>query len=192
MQTDITVGLNFAASLFILLTFAFAKNIKRLSLLPNILFVWSVFAVSLNIMLTQSVLRFGFAGKIAEFLGDAATGGSLTVGFIIFIILTAAFAVITLPLYNVIKKSGAYFKKLESKKAEADFLASLNNPMRLVYANILLIIITTVINIIVGGIEPVTVGSAFCLIIPATVVHISIGMAITGLIEKHPWNTRKK
>jgi type III secretion protein V len=79
---------NLVLSLFLLLTALYVPEPVRLSSLPGLLLLLTLFRLSLNISTTRSILSKGSAGQAVETFGELVIGGSPIVGLVIFLIIT--------------------------------------------------------------------------------------------------------
>ncbi|QEP06985.1 flagellar biosynthesis protein FlhA [Glutamicibacter sp. ZJUTW] len=83
-------------SLVILLITMFAKRPLDFSVFPSLLLVATLLRLGLNVASTRLVLGQGYAGQVIEAFGQIAIGGSLVIGFVVFLILVVIqFVVVT-------------------------------------------------------------------------------------------------
>ncbi|HMP78762.1 MAG TPA: flagellar biosynthesis protein FlhA [Pirellulaceae bacterium] len=93
---DMFLAINLASAIMLLLLTLNAKRPLDVSVFPSLLLLMTLFRLSLNVATTRLILLNGDAGKIVNTFGELVVGGSLIVGFVIFLILvTIQFVVIT-------------------------------------------------------------------------------------------------
>lgn len=93
---DYLLVLNITAGVLTLLAAMFVQKPLDFSIFPAYLLIATLFRLALNIAVTRNVLLHGYAGKVVEAFGHIVVGGSVVVGFVIFLILiTIQFVVIT-------------------------------------------------------------------------------------------------
>lgn len=85
-----------AVSLVILLITLNAKEPLQFSTFPSVLLLVTLCRLALNVASTRQILLQGDAGEVVRAFGDFVVGGSLAVGFVVFLILVVIqFVVIT-------------------------------------------------------------------------------------------------
>lgn len=84
---DILITLNIAIALIILFNCLYAKETLDMSSFPTILLFTTIFRISLNVSSTKLILGSGDPGNVVRTFGTFVGGGSLIIGFIVFIIL---------------------------------------------------------------------------------------------------------
>jgi flagellar biosynthesis protein FlhA len=101
-MVDMFLSLSLAASIILLLTATYAKNVLEFSVFPSVLLTFTLFRLALNVASTRLVLLHGpeegasAAGVIIKAFGEFVMGGNYAVGIVIFIILVIInFVVIT-------------------------------------------------------------------------------------------------
>ncbi len=177
---DFLMLVNLIAALMIILTTMYSKSVLEFSVFPTILLFSTVFRLAVNVSSTRLILTqgAGFEGKVVRTFAEFVVGGSYVIGFIIFIIITAAqFMVITKGATRVSEVSARF--KLDSlpgkqmaidadlnagliteKEAltrrraiqeEADFYGNMDGATKFVSGDVRLGIVITLVNII-GGI----------------------------------------
>jgi len=96
---DFLLMVIFMLALVILLNALYAKEALEMSMFPTIILIMTLFRVSLSLTTTRMILLQGHtdgAGQVIEQFGQFVAGGSLVVGFILFIIIVLVnFLVIT-------------------------------------------------------------------------------------------------
>jgi flagellar biosynthesis protein FlhA len=98
---DLLFTFNIALSFMVMLVAMYAKRPLDFSVFPTVLLVTTLLRLSLNVASTRIVLLEGHtgtdaAGKVIEAFGQFLVGGNLTVGIVVFVILTLInFVVIT-------------------------------------------------------------------------------------------------
>jgi type III secretion protein V len=85
---DFFLALNLVAALTLLVIAISIHRSTQLSAFPSLILVATLFRLGLNIASTRMVLSKGEAGAIIHTFGEFATGGSLLVGGIMFLIVT--------------------------------------------------------------------------------------------------------
>ena len=93
---DYLLVLNIAGGVLTLLAAMFVRRPLDFSIFPAYLLIATLFRLALNIAVTRNVLLHAYAGSVVEAFGHIVVGGSVIVGFVIFLILiTIQFVVIT-------------------------------------------------------------------------------------------------
>ena len=98
---DFLLAINIAAGVLILLTAIYVLKPLEFSIFPSLLFLTTLFRLSLNVATTRLILLHGqegtaAAGHVIEGFGQFVVGGNTVVGLIIFIVLVLInFIVIT-------------------------------------------------------------------------------------------------
>src|SRR6476660_9164844 len=96
LLVDFLIVCNIALALVILLTSMFVTKPLDFSVFPSLLLVATLFRLGLNVASTRLVLGEGFAGHVIEAFGKVTVGGSLIIGFVVFVILVVIqFVVVT-------------------------------------------------------------------------------------------------
>lgn len=85
---DAMIVTNLAASLLMLLVAITVPDPTRISVLPTLLLLATLYRISLNIATTRLVLLEADAGRLVAAFGQSMAGGSLAVGFVVFLVLT--------------------------------------------------------------------------------------------------------
>src|SRR5687767_6974105 len=84
---DILLVLNLGCSLLLLLLTMNTKSSAELSVFPTLLLFATLFRLGLNVASTRLILGGGDAGAVINAFGHYMVGQSLTVGFVVFLIL---------------------------------------------------------------------------------------------------------
>ena len=98
---DALLAISLASSILILMTSLFIKKPLEFTSFPTVLLVTTLFRLALNVASTRLILAHGHegvhgAGQVIEAFGRLMTGGSFTIGIIVFAILVIVnFIVIT-------------------------------------------------------------------------------------------------
>ncbi len=180
---DILLAGNIALSAVILLTIMYVHHPLEMSSFPSLLLSMTMVRLVLNTATTRLILtnaQFGTAaaGHVVEAFGNFVTAGSLTVGVIIFIILTVIqFAVITKGATRIAEVAARFtldgmpgkqmsidadlnaglIDEAEARRrraeitAEADFYGAMDGASKFVRGDAVAGLIITIVNII-GGI----------------------------------------
>lgn len=85
---DLLLVVNLAAALTLLVTALYAADPLRLSCLPTVLLLTTLFRLALNISTTRLILASGEAGRVIEAFGAIVMQGNLFVGATVFLIIT--------------------------------------------------------------------------------------------------------
>ncbi|MFZ4515038.1 MAG: flagellar biosynthesis protein FlhA [Acidimicrobiia bacterium] len=93
---DYLLVINITAGVLTLLVSMFVQRPLDFSIFPSYLLIATLLRLALNIAVTRSVLLHAYAGSVVNAFGHIVVGGSVIVGFVIFLILiTIQFVVIT-------------------------------------------------------------------------------------------------
>lgn len=175
---DICVVLNLAFSIILFLgVFKVASPIK-LYTLPTLILLLTIFRLCLNIATSRSILGAGEAGQIVEGVGALANAGDISVGILIFILITiiqivvvtkgaervaevsARFALDALPgkQMSIDADLRAGLMDLDSAKAKRDelqieskFHGALDGAMKFVKGDAIAGAVITLVNLLGGG-----------------------------------------
>lgn len=85
---DFLLATNIVGAVTLLLVAISVTDSMKIATFPTLLLLATLFRLGLNISSTRLILTDGYAGKIIQTFGHFATGGSLLVGGIMFLILT--------------------------------------------------------------------------------------------------------
>ncbi|MEZ4398644.1 MAG: flagellar biosynthesis protein FlhA [Kofleriaceae bacterium] len=94
---DLLLAVSFASAVIILLTAVYAPSPARLTTLPTILLVATLFRLGVNVSTTRRILAEADGGAVVRAFGDFVAQGDLVVGLVVF-------AVITIVQYLVVAK----------------------------------------------------------------------------------------
>ncbi len=93
---DFLVAINITFAILILITSLYIKSPVELSVFPSLLLIATLFRLAISVSTTRMILLTADAGAIIETFGQFVIQGNLTVGLIIFFIITIVqFIVIT-------------------------------------------------------------------------------------------------
>ncbi|HSW44752.1 MAG TPA: flagellar biosynthesis protein FlhA, partial [Phycisphaerae bacterium] len=180
---DILLSANITVSAVILLTVMYLRHPLEFSSFPSVLLAMTLFRLTLNTATTRLILtnaREGTAaaGHVVEVFGNFVAAGSLTVGVIIFIILTVIqFVVITKGATRIAEVAARFTldgmpgkqmaidadlnaglideaearRRREEISREADFFGAMDGASKFVRGDAIAGLIITIVNVI-GGI----------------------------------------
>ena len=174
---DILLVTNLVGALFLLLLTVSVSEPLKLSALPTILLLTTLFRLALNISTTRLILGFGDAGDAVAAFGEIVIQGNIVVGAVIFLVLTliqfiviakgservaevsARFTLDALPgkqmsidadvRAGLLDIEGARLKRQELQ-IESRFYGALDGAMKFIKGDAIAGIIITVVNIIGG------------------------------------------
>src|SRR6478752_3361323 len=174
---DVLIVLNISFALLILLTAMFVKKPLDFSVFPSLLLVATLFRLGLNVASTRLVLGEGFAGHVIEAFGKVTVGGSLIIGFVVFVILVVIQFVVVTKGAERVAEVGARFtldampgkqmaidadlngglitdtqarERRAEVSREADFYGSMDGASKFVKGDAIAGIIIVLINLIFG------------------------------------------
>ena len=175
---DVLIVCNIALALVILLTSMFVTKPLDFSVFPSLLLVATLFRLGLNVASTRLVLKDGFAGNVIDAFGHVTVGGSLIIGFVVFVILVVIQFVVVTKGAERVAEVGARFtldampgkqmaidadlnaglitdvvarERRAQVAAEADFYGAMDGASKFVKGDAIAGIVIIVVNI-VGGI----------------------------------------
>ena len=175
---DFLLIISIMLSLVTLLTAMFVKKPLDFSVFPSLLLVATLFRLGLNVASTRLVLGDGYAGQVIEAFGHVAIGGSIIIGFVIFLILVVIQFVVVTKGAERVAEVGARFtldampgkqmaidadlnaglitdvqarERRAEVSAEADFYGAMDGASKFVKGDAIAGIIIIIINLI-GGI----------------------------------------
>lgn len=175
---DGLIAVNILLALVILLNTMFVKKPLDFSVFPSLLLVATLLRLSLNVASTRLVLGSGYAGEVIAAFGHIAIGGSLIIGFVVFLILVVIQFVVVTKGAERVAEVGARFtldampgkqmaidadlnaglitdtqarERRAEVAAEADFYGAMDGASKFVKGDAIAGIIIIVINLI-GGI----------------------------------------
>lgn len=85
---DILLAINITVSALVLLVALYVSDSGRLTALPTVLLMTTLFRLALNVSSTRLILLDAEAGEIIDAFGNFAVGGNFVVGMVIFVVLT--------------------------------------------------------------------------------------------------------
>ena len=175
---DFLLIISIMLSLVTLLTAMFVQKPLDFSVFPSLLLVATLFRLGLNVASTRLVLGDGFAGEVIQAFGHVAVGGSIVIGFVIFLILVVIQFVVVTKGAERVAEVGARFTldampgkqmaidadlnaglitddqartRRAEVSAEADFYGAMDGASKFVKGDAIAGIIIIIINLI-GGI----------------------------------------
>ncbi|MBM6621818.1 FHIPEP family type III secretion protein [Micrococcaceae bacterium RIT802] len=175
---DGLIAINILLALVILLNTMFVKKPLDFSVFPSLLLVATLLRLSLNVASTRLVLGSGYAGEVIAAFGHIAIGGSLIIGFVVFLILVVIQFVVVTKGAERVAEVGARFtldampgkqmaidadlnaglitdiqarERRAEVAAEADFYGAMDGASKFVKGDAIAGIIIIIINL-VGGI----------------------------------------
>ncbi|MCC6427099.1 MAG: FHIPEP family type III secretion protein [Phycisphaerales bacterium] len=84
---DLLLAINITVSALVMLVALYVFDSARLTALPTVLLITTLFRLALNVSSTRLILLDAYAGKIIESFGAIAVGGNYIVGAVVFIVL---------------------------------------------------------------------------------------------------------
>ncbi|WP_256369569.1 flagellar biosynthesis protein FlhA [Nesterenkonia sp. NBAIMH1] len=175
---DVLIVINIIGAILVLMTTMFAKKPLDFSVFPSLLLVMTLLRLGINVASTRLVLGNGYAGEVIGAFGQITVGGSLIVGFVIFLILIVIQFVVVTKGAERVAEVGARFtldampgkqmaidadlnaglitdkearRRREEIAAEADFYGAMDGSSKFVKGDAIAGIVITLINL-VGGI----------------------------------------
>jgi type III secretion protein V len=206
---DFLIGANLVFALALLLSALALTDTLKLTSLPSLLLLATLFRLALNVSSTRNILSGGEAGEIIDAFGKVVVGGNLIVGVVIFAIITlvqfivvakgservaevaARFTLDALPgkqmsidadlRSGVLDLSQARAKR-QDLQTESRFYGALDGAMKFVKGDAIAGIVITLINLI-GGIS---VGVLVAGLDISTAIHkfslLTVGDGLTAQI----------
>ena len=174
---DMSVTLNVALGVILLMMSLYVQKPLDLAAFPSIILVGTMFRLSLSVAATRQILATGSAGQVIEAFGHFVTQGNLVVGVVIFVIITIVqFMVITKGSERIAEVSARFaldampgkqmtidadfnaglippeeaVKRRNDLQRESSLMGSMDGAMKFVKGDTIAGIIITVINIIGG------------------------------------------
>lgn len=93
---DVLIGMNLSLVVLIMIVTIYLKSPTAFSTLPSILLFSTLFRLAISISTTRMILVQADAGQIVETFGNFVVAGSVVIGMVIFLIITAVqFIVVT-------------------------------------------------------------------------------------------------
>lgn len=88
MLLDFLIVGNFGLSLLLLLSSLYVNDSLKLSALPTLLLIATLYRLSINIASTRLILGAGEAGHVIEAFGAVVISGNIIVGTVVFLVIT--------------------------------------------------------------------------------------------------------
>lgn len=85
---DLLIVANISAAVLILLVSTSVNRVLDFSSFPSLLLVVTLVRIGLNVSTSRAILSSGDAGQVIKTFGSFVVGGSIIVGFVIFLIIT--------------------------------------------------------------------------------------------------------
>jgi flagellar biosynthesis component FlhA len=79
---------NLVLALILFVSALYVSDSLKLSSLPSLLLIATIYRLGLNVATTRAILGAGDAGDVVHAFGDVVIGGNLVVGVVVFLILT--------------------------------------------------------------------------------------------------------
>ena len=93
---DVLLGLNISISVILLMVAIYLREPSDFSTFPSVILLGTAFRLALSVATTRLILSEADAGTIIETFGDVVVAGSVAIGLVIFLIITAVqFLVVT-------------------------------------------------------------------------------------------------
>jgi type III secretion protein V len=93
---DVLLAVNMTLGVLLLMVAVYLKHPSDFSTFPSVILIGTAFRLALSIGTTRLILTDAEAGEIIETFGDFVVGGSIAIGFVIFMIITVVqFIVVT-------------------------------------------------------------------------------------------------
>lgn len=184
LMLDLLIIVNMSLAITIILVAMNTKEALQFSIFPSLLLLTTLFRLGLNVSTTRSILTNQTGGQVIETFGSFVVGGSVIIGFLVFLILVIIqFLVITKGSERVAEVAARFTldsmpgkqmsidadlgagmisekeatKRREKISREADFYGAMDGASKFVKGDAIAGIIITVINIIGGLIIGVVV-----------------------------------
>ena len=176
--------INFTIAILLLISGLYISEPLKLSVLPTLLLLTTLYRLALNIATTRMILSTGSAGEVVEAFGKVVIEGNVLVGFVIFLIISLVqFLVVAKGSERVAEVSARFTldalpgkqmsidadvraglldgesarKKRDDLQAESRFYGSLDGAMKFVKGDAVAGLIITAINIVGGLIMGIVV-----------------------------------
>ena len=176
---DLTIAINLALSLGILLIVMYLSRGAELSVFPTLLLVTTIFRLAINVSSTRLILLTGkdFEGQIIRAFGDFVVQNNYVVGFIIFLILIAVQFIVIIKGATRVSEVAARFtldampgkqmsvdadlnagliteqeaiQRRKEIRQEVDFYGAMDGASKFVQGDVRVGLIITLVNIIGG------------------------------------------
>jgi len=176
--------INFTLAILLLISGLYISEPLKLSVLPTLLLLTTLYRLALNIATTRMILSTGSAGEVVEAFGKVVIQGNVLVGLVIFLIISLVqFIVVAKGAERVAEVSARFTldalpgkqmsidadvraglidgetarKKRDDLQSESRFYGSLDGAMKFVKGDAIAGLIITAINIVGGLIMGVAV-----------------------------------
>ncbi|CRL45296.1 Secretion system apparatus protein SsaV [Sodalis glossinidius str. 'morsitans'] len=206
---DILIAINITFSVILLLIAIYINDPLDLSVFPSLLLITTLYRLSLTISTTRLVLLQHNAGSIVDAFGRFVVGGNLTVGLVIFFIITIVqFIVITKGTERVAEVSARFSldgmpgkqmsidgdlragvidavqarQQRQLVQQESRFLGAMDGAMKFIKGDAIAGIIVVLVNIIGGIIIGIVQGGMSIGQAMQTYSVLSIGDGLCGQI----------
>ncbi|GGK13626.1 flagellar biosynthesis protein FlhA [Caldalkalibacillus thermarum] len=174
---DILIIINISLALTILLVAMNTNESLQFSIFPALLLLTTLFRLGLNVSTTRAILTGADAGTVIQTFGEFVVGGSVIVGFLVFLILVIIqFIVITKGSERVAEVAARFTldampgkqmsidadlnaglineqqarERREKIEKEADFYGAMDGAAKFVKGDAIAAIVITIINILGG------------------------------------------
>lgn len=174
---DCCIAINITLGIVLMSMSLYVQKPLDMASFPSVILIGTLFRLVLSIAATRSILTKAEAGQVIHTFGEFVTGGSLIVGFVIFLIITVVqFIVITKGSERIAEVSARFaldampgkqmtidsdfnqglispeeaVRKREDLQRESSLYGALDGAMKFVKGDTIAGIIITVINIIGG------------------------------------------
>ncbi|TLS36647.1 flagellar biosynthesis protein FlhA [Pseudalkalibacillus caeni] len=207
---DFLIMLNISLAITIILVAMNTKEALQFSIFPSLLLLTTLFRLGLNVSTTRSILTNKTGGEVIETFGSFVVGGSVVIGFLVFLILVIIqFIVITKGSERVAEVAARFTldampgkqmsidadlnagmisdkdarERRRKIEQEADFYGAMDGASKFVKGDAIAGIVITVINIIGGLIIGIVVHKMPVGEAASTFTLLSIG---DGLVSQIP------
>lgn len=174
---DVLIFINLSLSLTIILVAMNTKEALQFSIFPSLLLLTTIFRLALNVSTTRSILTIRDAGQMVDTFGQFVVGGSVVIGFVVFLILIIIqFIVITKGSERVAEVAARFTldampgkqmsidadlnagmiseqearERREKIEREADFYGAMDGASKFVKGDAIASIVIAIINILGG------------------------------------------
>jgi flagellar biosynthesis component FlhA len=202
--------INFTLAILLLISGLYISEPLKLSVLPTLLLLTTLYRLALNIATTRMILSTGSAGEVVEAFGKVVIQGNVLVGFVIFLIISLVqFIVVAKGSERVAEVSARFTldalpgkqmsidadvraglldgesarRKRDDLQAESRFYGSLDGAMKFVKGDAVAGLIITAINIVGGLIMGVVVQELDFLVAFQKYTILTVG---DGLLSQIP------
>jgi type III secretion protein V len=175
---DMAIAANFAFSLIVLATAVYLRSPTQLASFPALLLLTTLFRLAISIASTKMILLHAHAGEMIQAFGALVVGGSVAVGLVVFILLSAVQIIVVAKGADRVAEVAARFTldgipgrqmsidadlraglisateastKREKLEQETHLMGSLDGAMKFVKGDAIATVVVAMVNII-GGI----------------------------------------